>query len=431
MGISAGSSSLDLVVLLLLLILSAVFSGTETAFFSLSVTDLANMRHGKNKSGHQVVELLNRAHDLLSALLIGNLLVNTAASVVATSICLKWFGSRGLLMAVPVVTLMLLLLGEITPKMMALRFRISVTQLTQRPLRVWLFLIGPVLKIIGVTMVGVLRLLPFEKTGSRPLTTEELQIACDLSVSDGALSETEGRSLARLLSLYVVEVAHIMTPRTEVITLRRTDSLAQLLSEARRAGYNRYPVLPEEGDRPEGLFHLKDLLTQTPGTELPLAGGLRELLFVPESKDVAALLTEMRSGGSHLAAVIDEHGDFTGIVTMADCLQALMGSVADAAEYDHEIFNLGDGRWLVDGRTDLRELREACGVHLPPHVHYVTVAGFMMAGLGRIPEPGDKLTLENVRMSVLEMTGHRIDQIQLTILTDGARAAAVNPAGGA
>ncbi len=422
---------MDLLFLFLLLILSAAFSGMETAFFSLGVTDLAKFRRSQNKAQRHVAELLGRAHDLLSALIIGNLLVNTAASVVATSICLKWFGSRGLLMAVPAVTLLLLLVGEITPKMMALRFRNSVTQITQRPLRVWVMVIGPLLKVIGSIMGALLRLLPFEKTGTRPLNTNELQIACDLAVSDGLLSETEGRSLARLLTLHDVEVSHIMTPRTEVVTLHRDDSLVQLLAKARRAGFNRYPVLPQEGDRPDGLFHMKDLLTQAPETTLPLAGGLRELLFVPESKDVAALLTEMRGGGTHLAAVVDEHGDFTGIVTMADCLQALMGSVADAAEYDHEIFNLGDGRWIIDGRTDLRELREACGVRLPPHSHYVTVAGFMMAGLGRIPVPGDKLTLEKVRLSVMEMTDHRIDQIQLTILSERAGPSSTNSAGGA
>ncbi len=343
---------------------------------------------------------------------------------------LNWFGSRGLLLAVPAVTLLLLLVGEITPKMLALRFRIPVVHAAQRPLRIWLLVISPLLKLVGASMATLLRWLPFEKTGTRPLTTEELQIACDLAVSDGVLSETEGRSLARLLTLYDVDASHIMTPRTEVVTLRRNHSLGQLLAIARQAGFNRYPVLAAEGDRPEGLFHMKDLLAQEPGTDLPLAGPLRELLFVPESKGVDALLTEMRGGGTHLAAVVDEHGDFTGIVTMADCLQALMGPVADAAKHNLEIFNLGGGRWIIDGRTDLRELREACGVFLPAHSHYVTIAGFMMAGLGRIPVPGDKLTLEHVRLSVLEMTGHRINQVQLTILDEGTRVSAASPAGG-
>ena len=140
---------------------------------------------------------------------------------------------------------------------------------------------------------------------------------------------------------------------------------------------------------------------------------------MPESKDVAALLTEMRGGGAHLAAVVDEHGDFTGIVTMADCLQALLGPVADSAKRDAEIIPLGGDRWVISGRTDLRELEETCGLHLPRSRDYVTVAGFLMAKLGRVPTPGDRVTLPRARLSVLEMTGHRVDRIQVTLLEDG------------
>jgi putative hemolysin len=178
-------------------------------------------------------------------------------------------------------------------------------------------------------------------------------------------------------------------------------------------------VLPAKGDRPEGLFHLKDLLGLDPSVDRPLDGPLRPLLFVPESKDVAALLAEMRAGGGHMAAVVDEHGDVTGMVTMADCLQALLGPVADSAKWDAEMVPLGDGRWIISGRTSLRELEEAVGLHLPRSHDYVTAAGFLMARLGRVPAPGDKVTLPNARLSVLEMTEHRVDRIQVTLLEGG------------
>jgi putative hemolysin len=190
------------------------------------------------------------------------------------------------------------------------------------------------------------------------------------------------------------------------------------LGSARRAGFNRYPVLEEDGDRPVGLFHLKDLLVRSEVPEFPLAEDLRDILFVPESKDVAALMTEMRHGRTHLAAVVDEHGDFTGIVTLADCLQALMGPAAEGGGRAQEMIPLGDGRWVISGRTDLRELEENCGISLPPSRDYVTVAGFLMTSLGRVLEPGDRVTLNNARLSVLEMTGHRVDRIQVTLLDD-------------
>ena len=115
-----------------------------------------------------------------------------------------------------------------------------------------------------------------------------------------------------------------------------------------------------------------------------------------------------------MAAVVDEHGDFTGIVTMADCLQALLGPVADAASRDPDVIPLGEGRWVVSGRTDLRALEESCGVRLPPSRDYVTVAGFLMTSLGRVLVPGDRVTLPEARLTVLEMQGHRVERIQVT-----------------
>lgn len=417
---NTGLSGLDLILLLILLVLSAAFSGTETAFFSLGPVDLARLEQQGGRAGKRVARMLHHAYDLLSALLIGNLLVNTAASVVATSLCLKWFGTRGVAVAVPAVTLLLLLFGEITPKMLALRFRSRMVVLVQPFLQIWLWLTWPLLKILAFLVKVVLRVVPLENVGSRPLDTAELQVACDLAVDDGTLTETEGRSLARLLWLEDLEVVQVMTPRTMAVTLRRDMTLIQILATARRAGFNRYPVMDAGKDIPVGFFHLKDLLV--PGTsqpQHPLEAQLRPLLFVPESKDVAALLAEMRQGRAHLAAVVDEHGDFTGIVTMADCLQALMGPAMDASSHDAEMIPQGDGRWVISGRTDLRELLETCGLALPPNKDYRTVAGFMMARLGRVLEPGDRLTLEKSRMTVLEMSGHRVERIQLTMLADG------------
>lgn len=412
---------MELILLLILLGLSAALSGSETAFFSLSRTDVAHLIEDHGRAGRFVADIIQRATDLLSALLIGNLLVNSAASVVATALCLEMFGERGLAIAIPFTTMALLLVGEITPKMLALRFRKQVALIAQIPLRGWLFLIRPVLHLISRGMGALVRILPMEATGTLPLNTDELQAACDLAVEEGTLTETEGRSLARLLRLDDLEVARIMTPRTAVVALRRDMSLITVLATARRAGFNRYPVLAEDGLRPEGLFHLKDLLTVGRDENRPVAGGLRPLLFVPESKDVAGLLAEMRRGAGHLAAVIDEHGDFTGIVTMADCLQALLGPGADAASGDPGIMALGDGRWVLGGRTDLRELEEATGLRLPESRDYVTVAGFLMTTLGRVLEPGDRVTLPEGRLTVLEMAGHRVESIKLTLLGPAPR----------
>jgi len=404
----------NLLLLIVLLILSAAFSGSETAYYSLRPTDLARLSRRNDRAGRRVVALMARARSLLSALLIGNLLVNTAASVVITSLCLAWFGPRGIVLAVPVATLALLLLGEITPKMLALRWRRGVATLVQAPLTFWVTVTRPLQVLIGWFVSAVLHLLPLERTGSRALSTEELQTACDLAVEDGALSETEGRFLARLLRLRDLDVREVMVPRPEVVTLDRDSTRRQIMATARATGRSRFPVIVEGRSQPVGLFHVKDLIEDMRSAK-PLAGSMRPLVFVPESKDVAALVAEMRTGATHLAAVVDEHGDFAGVVTLTDCLRALMGPVGDTTSVDHEVVAIGTGRWVVAGRLDPRALHENIGVELPSSHDYVTVAGFLMAQLGRIPRPGDVVVWQDARLTVLEMSGHRIDRLLVVV----------------
>jgi len=409
---------LEYLMLLILLLLSAAFSGAQTAFFSLRRTEVAKLSREEGSAGRHIRDLLDRSHDLLSSLLIGNLLVNSAASVAATGLILAHLGPAGVALAVPLITLGLLLFGEITPKMIALNKRQSLAVLSQGPLRFWVAASRPALSLVGWLVGGLVRVIPWEPTGSRPLDARELQTACELAVLDGALSATEGASLARLLELGDLEVVQVMTPRTDVVTLKRSMSLKQVLATARRAGFNRYPVLDDDGVRLEGLFHLKDLLGDRYDSDRPLAGDLRPLLFVPESKDVAALLTEMRKGHTHLVAVVDEHGDFTGVVTMADCLHALLGPVADTAGDEDQAVPLGAGRWMVPGRLDLRDLAMGCGVELPPSRDYVTIAGFIMSRLGRLPQAGDGVEERGTRLTVLSMREHRVETVEVRVLDD-------------
>ncbi|MFH1844971.1 MAG: hemolysin family protein [bacterium] len=405
---------MEFVLLLILLVLSAFFSGSETAYFSLRPFHLARLARQDGRSGRRVIALVERANTLLSALLIGNLLVNTAASVVATAVCVTWWGQNGLVVAVPVITMVLLLFGEITPKMIALGFRRRLALITVRPLSLWVGLTSPLVNRITAVIDRLLDLFPFERARGRNLNREELETACDLAVARGALTETEGRFLARLLQLEHLEVHQIMTPRPDVKTLAATASRQSIREMAQTSGFNRFPVTSAARPQPIGVFHLKDMVGHE-AVEFPLAeGDLHPLLFVPESKDVAALLAEMRTGGGHLAAVIDEHGDFSGIVTMADCLQALLGAVGDVPSLEiQDATQLGAGHWVLSGRMDLREMSELTSVTLPVSRDYVTITGFLMARLGRVLRPGDEYELSSARFRVLEMHGHKVKQIEL------------------
>lgn len=408
---------MELALLLVLLLLSATFSSSETAFFALSDAELMALRTGSGRE-RGAARLADRANDLLSAILLGNLVVNVAIGAVSTRICVQHFGAGGLAVAVPAATLLLLVAGEITPKLLALKGRRRLVSVLQGPLTLWVAVSGPLVGRLTAVIERGLRRLPAERTGSLPLRTGELQLACDLAADDGVLTETEGNFLARLLQLHDLEVQHVMTPRPDVRSLQRDWDRPRILAEIATAGFNRFPVVERPGSMPVGLFHIKDLLANR--DPQPLARDLRPLHFVPETKDVAALLAEMRAGVGHLAAVIDEHGDFVGVITLADCLQALIGRVGDPGSGRPSSVGLGGGRWLIDGGLDLRQFHEETDLLLPTSRDYVTLAGFVMARLGRVPDVGDQVDVPGARLTVSRMDGHRVVRLRVERLDDAA-----------
>lgn len=408
---------MEILVLVLLLLLSALFSGTETAYFFLDEKDRARLPVDHGRGGAGVAALLDDPSRLLAALLVGNLLVNTLANVVATSALVARFGPAGLAVAVPVMTVLLLVAGEITPKLVALRSPPRVA-LAMRPLlRTWMIATAPLLRILTAGTDALLARLPREGRSGGALSEEELVEAAGLAVLEASLTETEGRFLSRLVILEQLEVREIMSPRPVVRALSRDMGREAILAVAVESGFNRYPVMGEGDDRPEGVVHLKDLLGRT--GDAPLAGTLREPHFVPETKSAAALLREMKAGVTHMAVVVDEHGDYTGIVTLEDCLEVLTGPWTDETDRGApDVLPVADGNWVVAGMLDLRQLNEEAGTRIATTHDYVTLGGYVMAEIGRIPERGDRFTRDGFRFTVLEMDGMRVASVRVQDLED-------------
>jgi magnesium and cobalt exporter, CNNM family len=397
--------------LLVLLAMSAFFSGSETAFFNLGEAEVAVLREKHGTAGRRIIDLLEQPSQLLAALLIGNLLANILATVLATSLLMKLLGKHGLLLAVPVMTIVLLLVGEITPKIPAL--------LVRRPIGLWVRLMKPVVTLIDASTSLFIKSLPMDGEDVGTLNAEELSAATDMAVLDAVLTETEGWFLTRLLTMSEMEVREIMTARTDCSLLEIGMSREQILETAKISGLNRYPVFDGGGDLPVGVFHLKDLLEWQPTDRLQ-AQSLHDAVFVPETKDVGALLTDLRNGPTHLNCVIDEHGDFVGLVTLEDCLETLTGPWDDESDRSGaEIMPIDDDHWLVAGTADLRGVNGTCGTRFELSHDYVTLAGFVMSALGRIPEVNDTVDVDGFRLTVLAMDGHKVLSLRIGIPDDG------------
>jgi len=399
---------LEFLILAVLLGLSAVFSGTETAYFSLSETDRASL--ADRRGGSRVASHLGDTPRLLAALLIGNLTVNIVATVVATSLAVDRLGTGGVMLAVPVMTISLLMIGEITPKMLALRSPLSFALLMRIPLGFWLALTRPLLIVVSRSTEAMLSRLPADRPGSRSLTSDELADAALLAVDRALLTETEGRFLARLVVMDTLEVREIMTPRPAVVAVAPNLDRRGIIELARSCGLNRYPVMGDDDPRPIGVLHLKDLLDDSIQDEALR----REPVFVPETKSVARLLREMKVGTSHMAFVVDEHGDFVGLVTLEDCLEALTGPWSDESDRsDADLMPVADGNWVVEGLVDIRRLNEVIGGRLEPTLYAVTLGGYVLSTLGRIPQRGDRMTADGFRFTVLAMDGHRVARVRI------------------
>ncbi|MBT4291264.1 HlyC/CorC family transporter [bacterium] len=397
---------MELGLLVLLLLLSACFSGSETALFSLTEADMAEL--GKNS---RVTKLLQRTHRLLAAILVGNLLVNIVASVLATSMLVEAFGVKGVVIAIPALTIMLLLFGEITPKMIALRNRLFFSKISSIPLLIWLMIIRPLLDVIEWSLDKMMDWLPYEKESGKPLTMRELSAAAVLATEDGALSEVEGRFLSRLMELKEIEVQEIMIPRTDVVSLRDTMTPDEVLSIASENGFNRYPVTNENEEKPIGFFHLKDLLKEN---VVSINNLVRDVLFVPETKTVASLMNELQSGARHISIVVDEHGDFVGIATLEDCLEVMTGPWQDETDiHDAEIVKIADWSWLVAGSADIRTVNEQCNTRIENTRDFVTVAGYLMQELGKIPAAGETVRTDEHHFTVLEMDNNKVVRIRI------------------
>ncbi len=407
--------------LLFLMALSALFSGTETAFFSLSTFQISKMEEEKVANAGIVRNLMRRSDQLLNGILFGNLIVNVLLTATATLLSYLLLAGRGFnetlvfLMDILGVTFLLLILGEVTPKAYAIQNAERIIPRLAPLIRSWMFIWSPILRIITLFSNFFAGLFHAEGP-SGAHTPEELKALLDISAEGGEL-ELEARDMiSSVFDFGETRVKEIMVPRIDIVGVDIETDIRELLRLVRETEYSRIPVYRENIDRIVGIVYAKDLLKHIfldGENREDIEALLKPAYFVPESKRINNLLKELQRERVHMAIVVDEYGGTAGLVTMEDILEEIVGEIHDEYDAEEQMFKkLDDNAYLVDGRLDIDDLSDLIGSEI--EVEGVeTVGGVIYQALGRIPHQGEVVVHGNVRFIVSKVIGKRVAKVKV------------------
>jgi CBS domain containing-hemolysin-like protein len=404
---------LQITLLVVLLVLSSIFSGSETALFSLKPYQVRKLQRRPSRTSITVASLLNDPYHLLVTILVGNTLVNVAASSIGTDVVGRFFEEGVLGISVAVMTVLILIFGEIVPKTMAVRNPVGVSLRTAGVISGTVRVLSPLKGALEsvVSVAGRLRI------GRPPAVAhryhDHVAEAIAVGHSEGVLDRFEGEMLRGIFRIMHLSVQNIMTPRIEVFMVASNVTVREAVGKAKASGYSRIPVFDEEKrDNIRGVLYAKDLLQRQYSSDLRVGEIARKPVFVPESKALSDLLREFVSGAAHFAVVIDEHGSFTGIVTLDDILEEIVGLEGDRHREKYFYRRKGRLTWEVAGRMELEFFNALIGASIPVE-RVETIAGFVIERMGKIPAVGEELTAYNLRFRVLEADHRRISRLEV------------------
>jgi len=413
--------------LIVFLLLSAFFSGSETAFLSLDRMRLAHRVREGEPGAARVAALLDRPHRLLSAILLGNNLVNTGAAAVGTAIATQVVsGGVGLIVATLAITLLLILVGEVTPKTLALSHAFGMSRVYAWPLSMWARLNRPIVAALDALTRVLIRAFGGDASGGAPpLSSAELGTAIRIGAESGALATEDSQRMLGVLTLQQRQVQEIMVSRVDMVTIPTTATLAEVARQLSELGYLRLPVHADSPDEIVGYVHVSDVNSaHLEGFGERTAGDImRPATFESEHATIARVLEVMRNEGRYLVMLVDEFGATSGLVTLEDILEEVVGRLASESgdEPDWAPEQLGrTGRIELDGNTLLVDVSNQVSIDLTD-IDANTVAGLVLAHTRRFPAEGEYIDHAGLRFTVLEMDDRRIARVAIERLSPTRR----------
>jgi putative hemolysin len=406
------------VLVVVLLAFSAFFSGSETAFFSLSRFSVAEFERGGARR-RSIATLLGEPRMLLVTILFGNLLVNIASTSAATALAIALFGERGIGIAVLLMTFLIIVFGEVTPKSLAMRNPVAFAVAGAPVLRLLFVVFTPVRFVLDrIAAYAVEKSRRIFGDTSDEYGARELATAVELGHREGLFDRFETELLTNLFLFVETVVREIMTPRLDVFSLDVETPLNEAIVEVRERGFSRVPLYKGQSDRIVGVLLAKDLLRYSREERVPLCDIMRPPSFVPDGKPIRDLFGELIAAHQHIVVVVDEFGSFAGIVTLEDILEEIFGQIRDRREPRiEEYVRSGENRIVVEGAMRLEDLNDIFETELDSR-EIETVAGYLIERIGTIPREGESFTLDGLRFLVLSADPTRVNKLIVERITE-------------
>ena len=390
---------------------------SETALMSLSKIRTRHMVEEEVKGAKLVAKLIEDPNKLLGAILIGNNIVNIGASSIATSLAVKVFGGSDVAVAIStlIMTVLVLIFGEITPKSIAKQNSEKVSLLVGKPIKVVVFLFKPFISVFtGISSVFI-RLLGGDPKASEPfITQEELKTMVGVSEEEGVLEDVEKEMIFNVFDFADMQVKDIMVQRVDIIAVDIEDTYEEVLDVIRTEQFSRIPVYNDTIDNIVGILNVKDLIMANDKTgEFKVGNYTREPYYTFEFKKITEVFKEMKKARNHMAVVLDEYGGTVGIITIEDLIEEIVGEIED--EYDdenHMIEVVKEDEYIVDGSARLDDISDLIGVSMESE-DLDSVGGLLIEELGRIPDEHEEVLINNLRFVVEEIDKNRIKKVRI------------------
>ena len=411
------SAILQAICLVLLLVGSAFFSSAETALTTVNRIQIQLLAEEDNKKAKRVEMILDQSSKMLSAILIGNNIVNISASALATTLTISVFGNAYVGLATGILTLLVLVLGEITPKSLASIFSLQLSLAYSGFIWMLMRILTPVIFVVEAIPTGILKLMGVDPNakGNR-ITEDELKTLVDVGLEEGAIENDEFEMITNVFSLDDSLAKDIMIPRIDMSFLHVDATYDEVIELYRETSYTRFPIYSETRDTIIGTINVKDLLLYPKDEPFHIRKLLREPHFTFEHKEVGTLLMEMQEGGISLVIVLDEYGATSGMITMEDILEEIVGEIRD--EYDKDetdaIIEMKSGQeYLIDGSTNLTDVNDTLKIDLESE-EYDSIGGYIIEKLDRLPKSGETIQLDNgIKMITELVKRNRVEKVHV------------------
>ena len=415
-------SSLQIVAIVVLVLLSAFFSSAETALTTVNKHRLRSLAEDGNRNAQNVLKLIENPAKMLSAILIGNNIVNISASALMTTFTASVFGSKFVGVSTGILTLIILLFGEITPKSLATLYNEKIALLYIHVVAPLVVLLTPVIWFVDKLSGVIFWVLRVDRDAANNQMTEgELRTIVDVSVEDGVLEKEEKSMINNVVDFGDSKAKDVMVPRADMALVSVDATFDEVFEIFNEEHYSRLPVYDENKDTVIGIVYLKDLFffqnqADKKNTAFSIRNIMREPFFVYEYQKTSSIMAEMRNRFVSLAIVLDEYATAVGLITIEDLIEEIVGEIRDEFDMDElkMITKLSDNHYEIDAAMKLSDLEDSIGISLESE-DYDSLGGYVIELLDHLPNVGETVKKDGITFQVVSMEKNRIDRIAITI----------------